>query len=228
MNILTNNRILEAGDEYLTGEDWKPIPAGDIGLQIMFTKYAKVRRPKEPEAISPDSEAHAPSGTEAEPAKAESDKIPAPSHSGAGVIFPKAKPLSETYGKAKPKELPTVVSKKAHGKQRMTKPALDPAYGESENITLTPVPVITPPHPKMHTTVIPYTDLSSKPIWIGRNGTFNATGMTITHTENGLIQIRPSGARGLAKNALIEFPDAEIDKVVDFLLRHQPTKYTPK
>src|SRR5215471_9493764 len=224
MNILTNNRILEAGDEYLTGEDWKPIPASDIGLQIMFTKYAKVRRPKEPEAISPDSEA--PSGTEAEPAKAESDKIPAPSHSGAGVIFPKAKPLSETYEAAKPKVLPTVVSRKAHKRSHVGVPFpnVDPDTG---NIIMTPVPTSSP-RPFPDTMVIPYTDLSSKPIWIGRNGTFNATGVQLTHSKNGLIQIRPVGVRGLGKNALIEFPDAEIDKVVDFLLRHQPTKYTPK
>lgn len=94
-----------------------------------------------------------------------------------------------------------------------------------------PVPVtptVTKPHPKVHCYDIPYTDLSSLPIWIGRNGTFKATGMTVTATANDLIQIRPKGVRGLAKNALIEFPVTEIEKVVDALLRHQKTKHVPE
>jgi hypothetical protein len=285
MNLLTNNRILQSGDEYSDGVAWHPVPDKDFGLQIQFTKYDKVRRPSEPDdniTLTPVS----PTETSQVPA-AESDKDSAPSHSGAEPILcvchtatagnpancplhpmltikPKPKPLSETYDKAKPKAkkaLPTVVSRKAHaigGKAEEARKIRDEReavlakanaagvitperFGNEqlENIiaeilarkvaelspsvpVAAPVPVITP-HPKVHATVIPYTDLSSKPIWIGRNGTFNATGMTVTHTANGLIQIRPSGVRGLAKNALIEFPDTEIEKVVDFLLRHQPT-----
>ena len=45
------------GDEYRDNGTWKPVPADDIGSQIMFTKYTEVRRPSEEpfKAISPDS-----------------------------------------------------------------------------------------------------------------------------------------------------------------------------
>lgn len=47
MNVLTPNRILQKGDEYRDNGTWKPVPKDDYGLQIMFTKYAEVRRPSE-------------------------------------------------------------------------------------------------------------------------------------------------------------------------------------
>lgn len=118
MNTLTKNRILQKGDEYLDGEKWKAVPSNDYGLQIMFTKYAEVRRPSEsaPEhsslgnndnpkqdagaTISPDSEKRMPSpevATQAAivTAKAEKEKCSAPTPSGAEPL-----PLSATYGKA--------------------------------------------------------------------------------------------------------------------------------
>ena len=48
MTTLTPNRIIQQGDEYIDAKGtWKPVPKDDYGLQVMFTKYAAVRRPAE-------------------------------------------------------------------------------------------------------------------------------------------------------------------------------------
>lgn len=199
MNILTKNRILQAGDEYKSGNEWKPILPKDIGMQILFTTYKEVRRPSEapytpptpkPKPISPDSPDSAKAGGIA---KAESDNITlVPSHSGTGVTptIDKDIPATEI-------ELPTVISAKAH---KRLKPAMVIVSGSTpEEIS------------------IPYTDLSALPLWTGRNGTFHATAIRLRVMKNGLIQIRPEGKRGLAKNALIEIPVADLLPVIKWL-----------
>jgi hypothetical protein len=106
MNTLSKNRILEAGDEYKDKDGtWKPVPKAHLGLQVMFSPCQECRRPSEPavqhfsEPISPDRDAAADNressrretpahSVEANPAKAESDKTPVPSHSGTGDHSP--------------------------------------------------------------------------------------------------------------------------------------------
>jgi hypothetical protein len=226
MNTLTKNRILQEGDEMYAGGEWNPIPATEFGLQVEFSKYAKykIRRPSEPESTKQN-------GAEGTPAPAPATPE-APNKGAAATAKPdgkpsapplvKPRPLSETYGKAKPKVpkvLPTVVSKRAH----------DPRSGEKPRVVVRvvlpkarPAPTPTPTGKAIRNeTSIPFSDLSAKPDWIGRNGTFKATAIRLAAKDNGLIQIRPEGSRGLAKNALIEFPAADIPKVIDWLLRNQ-------
>jgi hypothetical protein len=258
MNILTPNRILQDGDEMLAGGEWGPIPATEFGLQVEFSKYAKykIRRPSEPESTAQNGAGETPVPPRTTPEVAK-DAATAPTKVEGmppAPPLPKPKPLSETYGKAKPKVLPTVVSQKAHdritsGQVASHKPVTIPAQPEpvvhgistkdaikarneavvaaavaeaeaAKPTFITPSHVISR-HGKVYETSIPFSDLSAKPEWIGRNGTFKAKAIRITSRPNGLIQIRPEGARGLAKNALIEFPAAEIPKVIDWLLRHQ-------
>jgi len=118
MNLLSKHRILQEGDEWKTDAgEWKTIPSAEFGLQIMFSKYnnKEIRRPSEPDSGNVTLTPISPKDENVHP-KAESDKSPAPSHSGAGTFTP-PKPLSDTYGKAKPKPaLPTVVSKRAHSR----------------------------------------------------------------------------------------------------------------
>lgn len=192
MNILTENRIIEAGDEYRNnGDAWKPVPFKDVGLQVRFTDYKEVRRPKEQStvtvtlpSISPDSETPMPKAAEIVTAKAESDNAPVPSHSGTGDT------------------LPTVISPKAHkGTTR---------------------------HPTIYETIIDYTPsiANRPPKWIGRNGTFIARGLRIRvgsgGFDNGIVGMVPVGKRGLARNAIIEFPAEIIPHVIEFLEKHRP------
>lgn len=209
MNVLTKNRILQKGDEFNSEGKWKPIPAADFGLQIMFTPYKEVRRPTEepPKTlpISPDRKQSGASPAKTEPpspAKAESEKTPVPTHSGTGErSYPTAKPLAATYGG----DLHTKLAKKLEAKKLPTV--------VRRQIT------------------IPYPDKSTPCIWIGRNGTFNAEGIQFNVLEqadekDNVIRIRPIGKRGLARNAVIEFPASIIPQVVDWLLRMQPAKTT--
>lgn len=201
MNTLTKNRILEAGDEYRDNGTWKAIPPKDLGLQIMFTKYSEVRRPSEEplKTISPDSEKLM-QGTPAAIVtdKAEAKQVPASGVSPAGG-----------------ESLPTIISKRAH----------------CAAIPKVPLPKVVPWTLSMPVAngvlEIPFPAGSPPTQWIGRNGTFYAKGVhlqVIEHLmeEDNIIQIRPKGARGLAKNALIEFPASIIPQVVDWLIRMQP------
>jgi hypothetical protein len=107
---------------------------------------------------------------------------------------------------AKIKNLPTVVSTKAH---------------------TTPAPYAPKP-----TTVdsiqIDFPDPDSPPCdWTGRNGTFKGRAIYLNKLQpitGNVIQISPVGQRGIG-NCLIEFPAAIIPQLTDWLLRHQqPTK----
>lgn len=248
MNVLTKNRILQKGDEFNSEGKWKPIPAADFGLQIMFTPYKEVRRPTEepPKTlpISPDRKQSGASPAKTEPpspAKAESEKSPVPTHSGTGErSYPAAKPLAATYGgdlhtklakKLEAEKLPTVVSKKAH---KFTHdhtgamiPKTTPTAGEVASLIAA---VIAPPKTTPAGEIdIPYPDKSTPCIWIGRNGSFYAKALhldVLEHTDekDNVIRVRPVGTRGLARNAIIEFPASIIPQVVDWLLRHQPAK----
>jgi hypothetical protein len=213
MNILTKNRIIEKGDEFRhTDGRWLPVPAKKVGLQILFSDYKEVRRPSEepqalretpetarlteapkravsPTPISPDSGLGA--CTE-NPAKAEKEKTPVPTPSGTGDT-----PATNSH-------LPTVISRKAH------KPAWDGTTLQPPSSTGARI-----------TPVIEYSDLSATPKWIGRNGTFNAIGLNVSRaglTKNKVIQLRPVGKRGLAKNALIEIPVADAAKLAARLM----------
>lgn len=228
MNILTKNRIIEKGDEYhIKDGRWMPVPDKDIGLQIMFSKYKEVRRPTEQppkteKPISPDSGATT--------AKAESNKQPVPSCSGAGTLLPEP-PINY---------LPTVVSKKAHKAGNIfPDPIFDATGAERTELQkavlhndaqmsagvrrmVADMAALANSPPPVTTTSakIDYSDLSAMPNWIGRNGTFKATGMNVERTKNGLIQLRPIGKRGLAKNALIEIPVADVPKLIARLIEN--------
>lgn len=216
MSILTPNRILEKGDEYKDNGTWKPVPDKDFGMQVMFTKYAAVRRPKEPDGnitLTPVQQ----QGSQT--VRQESAKLPIAGSTPAPASPPplvqpspllKPKPLAQTYDKAKPKVLPTVVSSKAHklakaeaAKARLLKSVMPTKKDE--------ISIAYPPRIG-----------GAVPVWIGRNGTFKATAIRMSMAGDGLIQIRPEGKRGLAKNALIEFPAEIIPQVIDWLIRHEP------
>lgn len=214
------------GDEYLdTNMVWKPVPKNDFGLQIMFTKYAEVRRPSETTTKTISGEAH--TGKTAE--KQVPGVLPPPPPQPPKPLTP-PKPLADTFGKAKAKVLPTVVSTKAH-----TKPERRPHIKMPEAIVLAVAafdPTVVKPLPSVVAACAPSIAIDIKEpgnIWIGRNGTFNMTGLGLNMTNKGeSVQIKPIGKRGLAKNALIEFPASIIPQVIDWLLRHQkPPTPTP-
>lgn len=207
MNMLTKNRIIEQGDEYLapTGE-WKSVPKEDHGLQIMFTKYEKVRRPSE-----------APIGQ------------PNPVVVEHNTVVPRTEPIRtepkpiEQINEAIERKLPTVVSVKAHKSpfielsenlveraKLMADRAEEKRDAElkragvalSDNFSKTWPPVVTFP-----------------PVWTGRNGTFQTLGLNMTELS-GKIMLQPIGKRGNG-NCVIEFPVSIIPDIVDWLLRHQ-------
>lgn len=244
MITLTKNRIIEAGDEYRNNGEWKPVPASIVGLQVMFTTYEEVRRPSAtppPTAlhpsvvelmnpaivkrdnivatkpISPDSEkpetrplavgnANAKRGEGSSaivPAKAESEqKASVPTHSG-------------TEAMPHP-DLPTVISAKAH-KHILTPKELRSVVAKIVGIAIEHETCIKFPDP--HATKRRQTQ------WIGRNGTFNQTGLTMIHgsagLNKGIIKMIPTGKRGVARNALIEFPVEAIPQIIAFLEKHK-------
>jgi hypothetical protein len=253
MNTLTPNRILMKGDEYRDNGTWKPVPVNDYGLQVMFTKYAEVRRPSEKthKPISPDREPVKPAASrtlvEAEPAtpaKAEKVKAPVPTPSGTGET-----PHASSY-------LPTVVSTKAHNLREtpdtanespteVPKRAASPTpYDPTGVEEIKPCPkcgsilcggdpcVIHDPVPKpmviagtTSTTcnIRWHSTLEPECQWIGRNGTFKCRGLSIYKHGKGVIKMVPVGKRGEAKNAEIEFPVNAIGQIVDFLNKQKPT-----
>lgn len=245
MNILTKNRIIEPGDEYRDGETWKPVPKDDHGLQIMFTKYVEVRRPGEKPVSKQNGAEGTPTPTDRMP-KATAERVP----SASGTVerkpsapplaqpdYPKPKPLSATMA-TRGKELPTVVSTKAHTRN-------PEGHGHKKHLHLTatakaikaimsamPPPPIVKPLPSTvaacaNETVIPYPAPSAarrSPIWTGRNGTFVARKLNViagTGASEGIIKLIPEGKRGMARNAVIEFPASIIPQLTDWLLRHQ-------
>ena len=226
MTTLTPNRILQKGDEYRdNGHDsknvqWKPVPKDDFGLQVMFTKYAEVRRPSETPfvhggapaiKVSPDRDL-ASTPKEAVPAKAESDtKSPVASHSATG---------DASY-------LPTVVSTKAHKNPaqettsrnlakvtalRETPETSKDASTEVAKPPVSPTPFHTPKTLVPATVTITYPDNGPDCIWTGRNGTFKCRAVRLENFGD-VIRIVPVGKRGAARNAVIEFPSSCIEQV---------------
>jgi hypothetical protein len=225
MNTLTANRILQKGDEYRDNGTWKPVPANDYGLQIMFTTYKEVRRPTE----TPFVHGGAPA-VKVEPEKpaAKAEKV---------TPVPTA-PLAQSEKEIVDAGLPTFVSRKAHsgkpigfdhkGKLVREKPETSKdATTEVAESPASPTPL--PPAPvglsKPISAIKPISaeivyPISAPPcIWTGRNGTFTARGLNIHHTKGGQVMLIPVGKRGVAKNALIEFPAEVIPDVIDFLTR---------
>lgn len=190
MNTLTKNRILQDGDEYCTSGTWKPVPAKDFGLQIMFTDYREVRRP---------SEAPLQNGAGETPIRSR----PTPAEVRAHSAEPAVESQPESKSSAPP--LPTVISAKAHS-------TIVP-LGRNEKAIL------------FHESA---TKGKRTIKWIGRNGTYTNRGLSLYRGEggfnDGVIKVIPIGARGEARNALIEFPVEVIPEVIEFLLRHAPIK----
>ena len=147
---------------------------------------------------------------------------------------------------SKAKTLPTVISKKAHKHLVMPPPKRllisrpyrgllpdpDPADRDTvpkhiiERVLRTkPVTFVGANEITIH-----YPDPATpkgmrQPIWTGRNGTFKAKALNMfagTGASEGIIKLVPEGARGMARNAVIEFPASIIPQVTDWLLRHQP------
>lgn len=214
MTTLTKNRILQAGDEYLDPKGaWKPIPKNDLGLQIMFTDYKEVRRPSE--AAKGNGNVTMTPVTDADRTRRERDK-----HETEMAERPPS--LATTM--AKPKTLPTVVSRKAHG-------GISPATTKAIQAILAEIPPpASPPSgvkPKGMVSTSLDTAFAEKPEceWIGRNGTFRQRGLRMeSNIDRGVIKFRPIGARGVGKNAKIEFPASIIPQVTDWLLRQQLTE----
>ena len=200
MTTLTKNRILEAGDEYRFNGEWKPVPEKDIGLQIMFTTYAEVRRPteqpppKKPYEGDPPWE-NKPTKQGSQMARQESAKLPIEG----SIPSPASQHMAEY--------LPTVISKKAHTNLPKIEGRTVGVEGAEVGTTLSVG------WPDEHL------------IWIGRNGTFIQRGLHLQLCKlcNDCIAIKPVGKRGIAKNAVIQFPSAMIPKIVDWLNKHKPT-----
>lgn len=58
--------------------------------------------------------------------------------------------------------------------------------------------------------------------WLGRNGTFfNASGVSLTRTQNGTVMIEPLTSRGHIGRCLIEFPISAIPEITAFLERQE-------
>jgi hypothetical protein len=57
---------------------------------------------------------------------------------------------------------------------------------------------------------------AAKCIWIGRNGAFNQTAINMINVGE-KIHIVPQGVRGIAKNAVIEFPASIIPQIIKWL-----------
>lgn len=239
MNTLTPNRIIQKGDEYRQNGTWKPVPKDDYGLQVMFTKYAEVRRPDEPE--------HKSRGT--------GDTLPNPPPiETVAPCFPDKATQEAHHAEA---YLPTVVSKKAHKALRETPETDNDSRTEVPKRVASPTPTaksdrelinsvpgsapITPEiqaaldreverQPKLKpvtsplNTEIPFSPTDPPCIWIGRNGTFRQQGVNIyAHNSGKVIKIVPTGKRGAAKNAQIEFPASAIPQIIDFLNKHNKT-----
>ena len=223
MNTLTANRILQKGDEYRDNGTWKPVPANDYGLQIMFTTYKEVRRPTE----TPFVHGGAPA-VKVEPEKpaAKAEKV---------TPVPTA-PLAQSEKEIVDAGLPTFVSRKAHsgkpigfdhkGKLVREKPetSKDATTEVAESPASPTLPDPLPPAPVGLSAPTTYQEItfpvgSPHTIWTGRNGTFTARGLNIHHTKGGQVMLIPVGKRGVAKNALIEFPAEVIPDVIDFLTR---------
>lgn len=234
MNTLTKNRILQDGDEYLDSKgDWKPVPATDFGLQIMFTKYGEVRRPSETPSANGAGETPAPQRSTATVAAPSVESKP--TASPLPREYPAPKPLSMTMTKSgKAKALPTVVSAKAHTLPPLRLTRADyskaaKAAKAAKKVTSGKIPAsagvkVTPLPTSLSVT---FPDAHPECIWTGRNGTFMARALNMHVTPSGeVIQIVPQGKRGAAKSAIIEFPASIIPQVVDWLLRQQPTPTT--
>ena len=204
MNTLTKNRILENGDEYLSGREWKPVPARDWGMQIMFTKYAQVRRPRE----EPPKE-HKCIITQ------KNDFKGAPANGTATMPTP----IAATTAKA------------ASPEPKSSTPTIDRLI-DRENITLTP-PTTTLDVDGTALTLasaiqIQFSKTSPYCQWIGRNGTYHQVALNMNR-KDGVITIKPSGKRGVARNAEIEFPVEILPQLTDWLLQQQlETKLTKK
>jgi hypothetical protein len=215
MNTLTANRILQKGDEYRDNGTWKPVPANDYGLQIMFTTYKEVRRPTE----TPFVHGGAPA-VRVEPEK------PAPKAEKVTPV-PTA-PLAQSEKEIVDAGLPTFVSRKAHlSGVTVSKTGLiekihktlretpETSKADSTEVAKSPASPTPPAYAE-----ITFPAGAPRTIWTGRNGTFNSVAVNL-HRYKGtdVCAIIPQGKRGVAKNAIIEFPITAIPQMIDFLKR---------
>jgi hypothetical protein len=237
MNTLTPNRILQAGDEYIKGGEWKPVPQADFGLQIMFTKYQQVRRPSEEPAKNLNAapvlaearltaKAGGDCGEAREGANQSNQNSSLKKDSRGGVQTPTKLPIiveGVPFHPDKVKNLPTVVSAKAHPETTLR--AIDNKEClPADHPLKKPSPIPTTPN---GTIEIGFLNPLPDCIWTGRNGTFHGRAINLTAMGDH-IQIVPVGKRGMG-NCLIEFPASIIPQLTDWLLRHQlPTTTTPK
>lgn len=216
MNTLTKNRILQKGDEYLTNSgDWKKVPDCDIGMLIQFTQYTEVRRPSEQpftaKQCKPTAQERRLDGLPygAPNAPQPKEPISAGGRSPASTIVETPSPAPEPLRKATARtehvekqdhtgarDLPTVISAKAHKKPERSNPPEPPPPNEF--------------------TQIKFEKNGSTPIWRGRNGTFNGLGVTL-HNDDQVISLNPVGVRGRSDNCLIQIPKSAIPQVIDWL-----------
>jgi hypothetical protein len=204
MNTLTKNRIIEKGDEFRHADgSWLPVPDKSIGLQIMFSNYKEVRRPSETPPSSNGNVVVTPieqpeQGSQV--ARQESAKLPIE-----GSI---PSPASTA------RELPTVVSRKAHSRTPLSDIPMVPVPATSKALEAHPMAVMG------ECINIPFGSGGPNCIWIGRNGTFNQTAINMVDMGE-IIRVVPQGKRGIAKNAVIEFPKSIIPQLADWLLKRQ-------
>jgi hypothetical protein len=245
MSTLTPNRILQKGDQYNDNGAWKPVPKEELGLQIIFSKLKKheLRRPSEKDfpvagGLTPEGMALKSSGRkpisqdsgEHPSANAESEQVARPVVArGTGErslvkVIDQYGESTKLVSKAEVERagLPTVVSKKAH---------------EAPEYHAPPVTPLPPPKPLLRETEtekvvakakligassdktkIKFPGLGAmtyRPIWTGRNGTFNGYGIDLMRLDD-RVMVTPIGKRGVG-NCLIEFPVTIIPQLIDWL-----------
>lgn len=219
MNILTPNRILEAGDEYRDNGTWKPITPEDIGTQVMFSSYKEVRRPKEQGS---QVERHQSAKLEIE-GSIPSPALQSPDETLARIEAELIRERDLTISPNGERSLQTASERPSSDGAKAKTDALPAASTVTEKAEKVNVPTPTPSG--VGTTpsgaISIGFDKKHGCRWIGRNGTFYQQGIGF-YASPDCIRIVPYGRRGEAKNAMIEFPVEIIPQLIDWLKEHQP------
>lgn len=214
MSILTKNRILQKGDEFFDGAHWKAVPAKDHGIQILFTKYDKVRRPGEPDPKPQGNgktnlaEPSRSPGTQGK-ADAEGDRTP---RSGVAPA-PGIPPVQADHPPIETQKVIASIHQELEKNLNpvpYAKPAPAPEPTEPE-----PEPPTPPPSVNLQGDLM-FKKGHKHCQWLGRNGQFECVGLNMFKGNTGTIWITPFGKRGLGR-CMIEFPVDEVPRIIDWL-----------
>ena len=241
MTTLTPNRIIQQGDEYRNNGTWKPVPKEDYGLQVMFTKYAEVRRASETPFVhvgAPAIKVESQQGSETVTRHAHNvetaGSTPAPAKISPVSEKPKAeKPSAIVTATAEKEKTPAPTPSGAGAPSPRSYPDFAGEFEKAVKAAGLPTVVSVKAHvtetekaietAKAMGVTVEALDLrwpkNEHCVWTGRNGCFDGVGMELRNIGT-QIAITPRGKRGLG-NCTIQFPISTIPEIVDFLLRQQ-------